>query len=212
MCDGGWDLAVVRKVLLGMIGLGGLACAAPSRAEDGCGTYPPAVREKALFSGWSDCDLRDLGHLPLWRDLSAEAGQVMRFVFTEGHGAFFRAITITARPNGDADLRVSGADRVRQGGRTPLRHRNVHLSAETMARISALAAQAGVWDFEVGSWDGEEIYLHCQLLEMEQASATSYRYSSVNIGCNHPAKLMPLVDEVARLAGLSRVGGGKLYR
>ncbi len=136
----------------------------------------------------------------------------MRFVFTEGHGAFFRVITITARPNGDADLRVSGADRARQGGRTPSRHRNVHLSVETMARISALAAQAGVWDFEVGSWDGEEIYLHCQLLEMERASATSYRYSSVNIGCNHPAKLMPLVDEVARVAGLSRVGGGKLYR
>ena len=71
-----------------------------------------------------------------------------------------------------------------------------------MSKLNALAAQSGVWEFDIGSWDGDELYMHCQLLEMERANRAGYNYSSVNIGCNHPAKLMPLVDEVVRLAEL----------
>ncbi|MFN3864077.1 MAG: hypothetical protein ACK4RT_07330 [Erythrobacter sp.] len=81
-----------------------------------------------------------------------------------------------------------------------------------MARLSALAQQSGTFDHAVGTWDrsaeGEEgIYLHCQTLDMERVDAGGYRLSSANIGCNRPARLMPLVDEVIRLADIGMVRG-----
>ncbi|WP_157219853.1 hypothetical protein [Flavisphingomonas formosensis] len=182
-------------------------------AEPGCGTYPPTIYEMAVSAGWSACSLKEIGEKPLWHGLPDDTARIIRFVFTQGHGLFFRVVTITQKTDGSASLKVSGTRR-RDDGRTaeePLVVRRIPLSPEAMARIIALGDRTGTWDFDVGSWDEEEIYLHCQLLEMEKADAEGYRYSSVNIGCNQPTKLMPLIDEVARLAKLKKASGGRLY-
>ncbi|HMT44283.1 MAG TPA: hypothetical protein PKA59_06990, partial [Chakrabartia sp.] len=73
------------------------------------------------------------------------------------------------------------------------------------AAVNRLAVESGTFDFAAGSWDDmQEVYVHCQLLEMERADASGYRYSSINIGCNQPKKLMPFVEHVMALAKIKR--------
>lgn len=179
-----------------------------ARADD-CGIFPEAVHEQSIYGGFSDCTLAAYGEPPLWNGVPPGAVQVMRFSFTDGHFLFFRAVTITQRADGTAELVAIGSER-RSGIRTPekrLPARRMQLSAEQVARLNRLAEESATWQFEVGSWDGEGLYLHCQSLDMERANAEGYRFASVNIGCNQPAKLMPLIDEIAGLAGLQRDGG-----
>ena len=185
------------------------ACAvAPKEREDGdpsCGMLPEAVIRSAMYSGWSSCSLRRLGEPALHNGLPDAANQVIRFTFTGGHGTFFRTVTITEHLNGTGVLRVQGTRRRRdyRDAASYIVPRRVRLSIEDVARIERLGAEAGAWDYAVGTWDEqEEIYMHCQLLEMERASEAGYRFSSVNIGCNQPQKLMPLVNEIVRLAGM----------
>jgi hypothetical protein len=185
------------------------ACAvAPKEREDGdpyCGMLPEAVIRSAIYSGWSSCSLKRLGEPALHNGLPDAARQITRFTFTEGHGKVFRTVTITEHLNGTGVLRVQGTRR-RGDYRDAASYivpRRVRLSVEDVARIDRLGAEAGAWDYAVGTWDEkEEIYMHCQLLEMERASEAGYRFSSVNIGCNQPQKLMPLVNEIVRLAGM----------
>lgn len=206
-------LVRVQKNTLALLGAILASFPVAVRANDRCGTYPDIVYEQATYAGWSDCVLKSSGERPLWNQLPQRGALVMRFVFTEGHASFFRAITITQAPDGRARLKVSGAGRpgVKAGLGKHIRTRTTVLSADDWTGIQALAADAGVWNFEVGSWDGDEIYMHCQLLEMELADADAYRYSSVNVGCNHPPVLMPLVNEIARLAGLKAENDGRLF-
>jgi hypothetical protein len=92
--------------------------------------------------------------------------------------------------------------------------RHIRLSAEDMRRITMLGEQSGVWEFEAGTWDetGDgSVFMHCQLLGMERADADDYCYSEVRIGCNKPRRLMPFVDEIARLAKLRTDKGEMLY-
>ena len=178
-------------------GLLALASAGQANAKQGCGIYPADVHETP-YGGWSACDLKGIGEPPLWRKFAGNRKQIVRFVFTDGHSAFFRFVTITEKFDGTGEMRVGGSDR----GKPTLPTRHSTLSPQQMSKLNALAAQSGVWEFDIGSWDGDELYMHCQLLQMERANRAGYNYSSVNIGCNHPAKLMPLVDEVVRLAEL----------
>jgi hypothetical protein len=189
-----------------------LLFAGQAHAGSRCGAYPEKVYQ-LNYGGWADCRLKRLGAPALWKGLPKKTKQVMRFAFTEGHGMFFRVVTIHQKMDGAAALVVKGSKR-RDGvgvAEEPMTPRHIRLSAEEVAKIDQLGTQAGAWDFDVGTWDGDELYMHCQVLEMERANADGYRYSSVNIGCNHPEKLMPLVDEVARLAGLETAHNGKLY-
>ncbi|MEE4315554.1 MAG: hypothetical protein V2I74_01085, partial [Erythrobacter sp.] len=151
---------------------------------------------------------------PLWQGLPDGAGQVMRFTFTSGHALFWRSVTITARPDGDGVLEVVGGDFARRDIRSPwvdLKPKRRRLSRKSMAALNALAEQSGTFDHEVGTWHSGDppgtIYLHCQTLELERADAAGYRFSSINIGCKRPAKLMLLVDEVIRLADIGMVRG-----
>lgn len=185
-----------------------LIIGAEAQAADGCGTYPQAVYDKSISAGWSDCNLKKMGEVPLWNALPSTSKQIMRFVFTEGHVSFFRSVTITEKLDGTGELTFGGGDREKR----PRVYRRLALTIDQISKLNSLAMQSDAWKFEIGSWDGSEIFMHCQLLEMEQSSAAGYRYSSVNIGCNHPAQLMPLIDEVVRLAGLKAESGGRLYR
>ena len=193
------------------------ACwAAPAAAETReCEIFPSDVPGAAVHSGHSASRMCEAGLKPLWQGVPEGAEQVMRFTLTSGHALFWRTVTITALPDGSGRLEVVG------GG---FRHRDVRsrwvdlrpvlrrLSAEELANLAALAGQSGTFDHAVGSWDqgsdGEtDLFLHCQTLEMERADAAGYRFSSANIGCNRPSKLMPLIDEVIRLADLGMVRG-----
>ncbi len=186
--------------------------------EQYCGMLPEGVTNSSVYAGWSACAMRKKGEKPLWKGLPPETRQIIRFVFTHGHDMFYRVITITEQSSGKAHIRVSGT-RNRDDYRLPeipYAPRRKRLTPDVMTRINTLAEQAGVWDFEVGTWDknkdgDEEIFLHCQLLEMERTNAAGYRFSSVNIGCNQPKKLMPLVNEIVRLAHMRNTHNGMLF-
>ena len=200
-----------------------LAWPGTSRAGDDddpyCGMLPDAVIQSESDAGWSACALRELGEMPLWRALPGRTRQVMRFTFTEGHGRFTRVVTLREREDGTAVLTVAGMRHGHRAIRQNMRRRQFQLSATAMDHVDRLASDTGAWAFDVGTWDriadedGErmEIFMHCQLLEMERADASGYRFSSVNIGCNQPGRLMPLVDEIVRLGRLEVTHGGMLF-
>lgn len=185
-----------------------------------CGSFPLAVRESRSYGGMSDCYLRDIGQEPIWRALPEDTVETMRFSFLHGHGLFFRTVRIDRFADGTGLLLYDGEDlsmpRSVSGERRPagrIAQRRVRLTDAQMARIQELAEASGTFEHEIGSWDDDEqIYLHCQTLDMERINAEGYRFSSINIGCNHPRKLKPLVDEIATLAGMEIINGGRLYR
>jgi hypothetical protein len=182
-------------------------------ADKDCQIFPPQVGAAAVYAGYSEGRMCEAGLAPLWQGVPEGAERVMRFTFSSGHSLFWRSVTITARPDGSGFMEVVGGGFQRRDVRSKwvdLRKVRRRLSAENLSRLAALAEQTGTFDHAVGTWDssanGEgEIFLHCQLLELERADAAGYRFSSVNIGCNRPARLMPLVDEVIRLAKIDMV-------
>lgn len=193
------------------------ACwAAPAAAETReCEILPPEVSETALYAGFSESRMCDAGLKPLWQGVPDGAEQVMRFTFSSGHALFWRSVTITQLPDGSGRLEVVGGGYGRRGVRSPwvdIRKVRRRLAADDLAKLIDLANQSGTFEHAVGTWDRSvnaegEIFLHCQTLELERADAAGYRFSSVNIGCNRPPALMPLVDEVIRLADIGMVRG-----
>lgn len=190
----------------------GWSAPAAAASED-CRIVPPAVREAAVYAGFSEKRMCKAGLAPLWQGVPEGAAQVLRFTFTSGHALFFRTVTITALADGSGVVEVVGGGHGQRGVRSawvdlrPVRRR---LTAGEVAAITALATQSGTFDHAVGSWDSAEdgaIFLHCQILELELAGAAGYRFSSVNIGCNRPERLMPLVDAVIRLGDIGMVRG-----
>jgi hypothetical protein len=190
--------------------------AAPAAAEKReCEILPPDVQGAAVYSGHSASRMCEAGLKPLWQGVPEGAAQVMRFTFSSGHALFWRSVTIIQLPDGSGRMEVVGGGFERRDVRSPwvdLRPVRRRLSPEALATLAVLAEQSGTFDHEVGTWDrlreanGDAIlYLHCQTLELERANAGGYRFSSVNIGCNRPDKLMPLVDEVIRLGGIGMV-------
>ena len=181
-----------------------LASPCRARTVDGtCGTFPASVMA-APYNGASDCILHTVGERPLWHGIAEKSvRQKIRFTFTDGHGRYLRTLDLTEHADGSGD----------DDGRWVISSQHSRLlSAEQVLRIDALSQAAGVWDFPVGSWDGRgSIYLHCEMLEMERATPDDYRFSSINISCNHPAKLMPLVDYITDLARLKPALGGLVY-
>jgi hypothetical protein len=198
--------------------LAGASLAAPpaaAAATSECALLSPEVRAGSVYAGYSESRMCAAGLKPLWQGLPEGAVQVMRFTFSSGHALFWRSVTITALPDGSGRMEVVGGGHKRRDARSSwvaIRSVRRRLSAEALTALTTLAEQSGTFDHAVGTWDqranGEgEMFLHCQTLEMERADAAGYRFSSVNLGCNRPAKLMPLVNEVIRLADIGMVRG-----
>ncbi|RNJ62499.1 MAG: hypothetical protein EDM03_13765 [Porphyrobacter sp. IPPAS B-1204] len=189
------------------------ACwAAPAVAEDNCQLFPPSVREAGVNSGYSASRMCEAGLKPLWQGVPDGAAQVMRFTFSSGHALFWRSVTIIQLPDGSGRMEVVGGGFERRDVRSPwvdLKPVRRRLKADELAGLVALAEQSSTFDHAVGSWHAgdppDTIYLHCQTLDMERADPAGYRFSSINIGCNRPAALMPLVEEVIRLADIGMV-------
>lgn len=185
--------------------------ATPGLAEESgrCGMYPDAVY--ATLYAWSDCLLRDIGEKPLWHGVThRDDRQQIRFTFIQGHAAYTKVIDFAERPDRTGILTFTHAA-YEDGVATIRERRRYKVSAADVAKLDALAVATGNWAFTTGSWDGDEMYMHCQVLDMERVNADGYRYSSVNIGCNHPDKLMPLVDFLTGLAKLQPSADGRLY-
>lgn len=186
----------------------------PATARDGlCEIISEEVRASSAYSGYSESRMCKAGLPALWKGLPDNAQSVMRFTFSSGHSMFFRTVTITQRTDGSARLDVVGGGFARRDVRTPWRDMKPvrkKLSADRFASVRTQASDAGAFDHAIGSWDqrpegSNEIFMHCQLLEMERIDATGYRFSSVNIGCNRPKRLMPLVDAVIDLGKIGMV-------
>lgn len=190
-----------------------ISLAAPLGAEPAstsCGIFPP---DMPFYGGWAGCRLKELRQPALWKGLPKHAAQVTRLTFTDGHEFFWRTVTITLRADGSGVLTVLGTSRATRI-RPPMPdvvRRTTKLTPDDLARLDKLAEEAGVFEFERGSWDGEEMYMHCQVLDMERVNASEYRVSVVNIGCNQPTKLMPFVREVVRLAKMTNGENGMLF-
>lgn len=189
------------------------AMAQPNEAK--CELLPKNVREAAVYSGFSESRMCDAGLPPLWKGLPENTASVMRFTFSSGHSMFWRTVTITQLSDGSARLDVVGGDFARPDVRSPWRDLKPvrrTLSADELASVQKLASDAGAFEHEIGTWDkrpegSTEIFLHCQLLEMERVDSAGYRFSSVNIGCNRPSRLMPLVDAIIDRGGIAMVRG-----
>jgi len=176
------------------------------KAEDRCGTYPEEV------TGFSDCVLRDTGEKPLWRgSLPRDVVQVIRFTFTEGHLAYSKIIDITERTDGKSAIRLRTFRRERDGHRSLTEQRSHALSAQDLRTIDQLGSSSGTWDHRIGSWDGDEIFMHCEMLDMERATRTTYSFASVNISCNQPKKLMPLVEFITGLVDLKPYADRQMF-
>jgi hypothetical protein len=190
-------LAVMLLLLLGCFAAPSIASAKP------CEIISPEVSASSAYSGFAESHMCKAGLPALWRGLPDKAISVMRFTFTSGHSMFFRTVTITELADGTGRLEVVGGGFVKHDVRTPWRDIKPvrrKLSAQGLAQLRSLAEQSGAFEHEIGTWDKMEydraIFLHCQLLEMEHADVEGYRFSSVNIGCNRPNQLMPLVDAI----------------
>jgi hypothetical protein len=196
-----------------VLAIAAMVLATPSRASGSghCGMYPENVY--ATAQPYADCAMRAIGEKPLWRGVTRKTyRQQIRFAFTEGHGAYTRIIDFTELADGTGMIETKV---VSHNGPDALRARDsrrVSISVEQVAWINDLGEQTGAWEFESGNWDPpEDLYSHCQFLDMERVNPKGYRFSTVTIGCNHPAKLMPLVDYLTGLIGIVPRYNGMLY-
>lgn len=176
-----------------------------------CNLLPSEVWASTAYAGWSQGLLCDAGQGPLWQGTPEGIARITRFTFTHGHASFFRYAVISERDDGRAWIEFGGGDRLGSGWEERETRRR-DLSAQDLARFNALAEETGTFDHAVGTWDGGELYMHCELLEMERAEGEGYSFSSVNVGCNQPERLMPLVRHVMDLAWLEFAEDGRLIR
>jgi hypothetical protein len=187
------------------------ATPSPARGSGHCGMYPDQAYT-ALYAAYSDCVLREIGEKPLWHGVTRKGyRQQIRFTFTKGNAGFTRIIDFTEFADGTGRVVTRAVSHRWRSAFSMTEPRSAKVPAEAVAKLNALGDQSGAWGFENGSWDGDEVYMDCQTLDMERINAQGYRFSSVNISCHHPEKLMPLVDYLAGLAGITPSEHGSLY-
>ena len=183
-----------------------IACSNGGRATGGCKTYPEGVP-----TGYSDCVLRDAGERPLWHGhLQSGVVQAVRFTFTEGHLAYTKIVDIVQRVDGKASVRLTVLRRDHDRYVVSLRQRRL-LSAHDWTMVDQLGSSSGAWEHRIASWDGNEIYIHCEMLDMERATAEGYSFASVSISCNQPQRLMPLASFVTGLVGLKPYADRQMF-
>ena len=180
----------------------------------GCGMYSSDVLANP-YAGWSDCILRQAGEKPLWHGLTGPGvRQQIRFTFTEGHGSYTRVIDLDERNDGTGTVLLRLIRHDPEEGLIVSPGRRRRITSADVAMIDQLGSSSGTWQHQMGTWDSEEpgqIFLHCETLDMERATPDGYSFSSVNISCNQPAKLMPLVQFITGLVDLKPYANGRMY-
>ncbi len=186
-----------------------LSAAQAEPDERACGMFSQDVYSAGNAS--SGCELKRAGEKPLWQKqkmMTADDHQIFRLVFSSGRDGSFRFVTLGKHADGKAYMISGGLDvQYRMPRKRWLRQKNA-ISLAQWDEVSRLAATSGTFDHAIGTWDGDEIYMHCQSLSLEHVDLEGYRFSSVTIGCNRPEKLVPLVDKVISLTNRQRLFAG----
>jgi hypothetical protein len=149
---------------------------------------------------------------PLWTaGAITGSGKVYRFTFV-GNLCKATSIRITDGAKG-ATLHAVSLDRCKVY-RPKVLQRNKRIAATDIAELEGLMRKADMWQHAVGDWDGEggHVWVDCTFLVMERAQASDYRLERSQISCIQPAVLIPVVNKVAGLAGLSHRSLGYLDR
>jgi hypothetical protein len=205
--DGDEALSAIAMLLL--VGPALAAC-----ESDGCGMYSSAVLANP-YAGWSDCILRQADEKPLWHGLTrAGVRQQIRFTFTEGHSSYTRVIDFDERTDGTGTIRLRSLRHDPEDGLLVSAGKSRRITSAEVAMIDQLGSSSGTWEHQIGTWDHDEpdqIFLHCETLDMERVTPDGYSFSSVNISCNQPAKLMPLVRFMTGLVDLKPYANGRMY-
>ena len=173
--------------------------------------FPPeALAWDETMSDWVAPILIRMGEPPLWTTGAITgSGKVYRFTFV-GNLCKATTIRITDAAKG-ATLRAVSLDRCK-GHRLKVLQRNKRIAATDIAELQDLMSKAGMWQNQLGNWDGENghEWVDCTFLVMERAQAADYRLERNQISCIQPKTLIPVVNKVAGLAGLSHISLGYL--
>jgi hypothetical protein len=171
-----------------------------------CGMLPPSV-EGSNYAGYGACWLHKAGRKPMWRGLARpDYRQQIRFTFTQGHQRYVRVIDFVEFADGTGRIETLTLTPA-GGGLDKSGRRRAMVSKEDVQRLNQLAEASGTFEFEIGGWDEDELFMHCQTLDMERIDKTGYRSSSINISCHHPERLMPFVEHLTGLAGINEIDG-----
>ncbi|MEO9130497.1 MAG: hypothetical protein ABI240_04750 [Sphingomonas sp.] len=181
--------------------------AVATRDSNSCGMYPDGVN-----TGYSGCILREAGEKPLWHRPSRRGvRQQIRLTFTEGHLAYTKLIDFEERADGSGIIRLRTLRRKSDSGSIESSRTIHHVTSAEVATINRLGSASDTWDQPIGSWDGDELFLHCETLDMERRVLDGYSFSSVNISCNQPEKLMPFVTFITGLVGLKPYADRQMF-
>jgi hypothetical protein len=171
--------------------------------------FPPdAIALNDNYRDWYGPTLEEMKEGPLWvDDRAAQSLDTFRFTFipgamrTTGRHATVIRIDVKERV-ASLVVRAQFNDRSKRTIRTIAEKL---LSPAEIAKLKELADQADPWQFRVGTWEEpDQISIHCTELVMERRQSTNYAVSHILISCNHPNRLLPLVNYVAELAGEKR--------
>lgn len=177
----------------------------------GCGTYSSDVLDSP-YAGWSDCILHEAGEKPLWHGLTRTGvREQIRFTFTEGHSSYTQVIDFDGYTDGHGSIRLKTLHDEPTDGLVISGQKSRRVSPGDVAIIDRLALSSGTWEHAIGTWNGDDLYMHCETLDMERATAAGYSFSSANISCNQPEKLMPLVQFMTGLVDLKPYANGRMY-
>ena len=170
--------------------------------------FPPqAIEANENYRDWYGPELVQFGEKPLWVESDDAAGrETIRFTFIPGatllRGRHTTVIRIETE-KGKARL-IARTEINDRGKRSNREVANKSLSFAEVVKLQAFAEKAEPWKYPVGTWEKDEISIHCTELLMERRQRSSYAVSHILISCNQPDRLMPLVDYVAELAGQKR--------
>lgn len=177
----------------------------------GCGTYSAEVLALP-YAGYSDCILRQAREKPLWRTpLQAGVRQHIRLTFTQGHSVYTRVINFEEYADGRGIIRSKTLRRDRAQGLVVSSRKSRRIAPADVQILDRLGLSSGAWEHPTGSWDGDQLFMHCETLDMERVTSSGYRFSSVNISCNQPEKLMPLVQFIANFVDMKTYAKGRVY-
>lgn len=180
--------------------------AAPKSGERS--SYPEGVP-----TDHSHCDLRRVGEKPLWPALvRPNVFQQIRFCFSEGHSAYTKLIDFVEHSGGAAAIRLRTARYDAKTGLTVSSQKSRRLTLTEVSTLNQLSLLSGAWKYRTGSWDGpDDFFIHCETLDMERATPSTYSFSSVAISCNQPEKLMPFVTYLTGLVELKPYADRQMF-
>jgi len=181
-----------------------------AKADD-CGTYPAEVHN-LVYGGFSDCTLQQAGEKPLWHGLTQSGAlQQIRFTFTEGHSLYTKVINFDEQADGSGTIRLRTIRHDPVKGLIVSSQKSRRVTSDEVAKIDSFGLSSGTWEHAIGTWDENEVFLHCETLDMERVTHEGYRFASVNISCNQPEKLMPFVQFITGLVDLKPFADRQMY-